>query len=135
MSSFKFRGTGVALVTPFKEDLSIDFDALRSLVEYCIDGGVDYLVVMGTTGENPTLKEDEKSEIISFVKEVNQGRKGLVYGIGGNNTAAILNKISTTDFNGVDAILSVSPYYNKPTQTALYHHYKAISETSPQVIR
>lgn len=134
MSSFKFRGTGVALVTPFKEDLSVDFDALRSLVDYCIAGGVDYLVVMGTTGENPTLSEAEQSQILSFVKDVNQGRKGVVYGIGGNNTAAILNKIGNTDFTGIDAILSVSPYYNKPTQTALYHHYKAISEASPMPI-
>ncbi len=131
MSAAKFKGTGIALVTPFHKDLSIDFESLRKLVEYCISGGVDYLVVMGTTGENPTITEAEQLQILKFIQEVNQGRKHIVYGIGGNNTAAILNKIEKTDFDGIDAVLSVSPYYNKPTQKALYHHYEAISKAAP----
>jgi 4-hydroxy-tetrahydrodipicolinate synthase len=131
MAISKFRGTGTALVTPFKEDLSIDFDALERLVEHCISGGVDYLVVMGTTGENPTLNEEEQYEVLRHVQTINAGRKPVVFGIGGNNTAAILAKISQTNFEGIDAILSVSPYYNKPTQTALYHHYKSLAEASP----
>ena len=131
MANSKFIGIGVALVTPFKQDLSIDFESLSKLVEHCINGGVDYLVVMGTTGENPTLSETEQYEVLAHIREVNRGRKPLVFGIGGNNTAALLDKINNTSFEGVDAILSVSPYYNKPTQTALYHHYKTIAEASP----
>ena len=131
MANSNFRGTGIALVTPFKQDLSIDFDALSKLVEHCIAGGVDYLVVMGTTGENPTLSRSEQYEVLSCIQEVNQARKPIVFGIGGNNTAALLDKINQTNFEGIDAILSVSPYYNKPTQTALYHHYKTLTEASP----
>ncbi len=121
----------MALVTPFKADLSIDFIALERLVEHCIIGGVDYLVVMGTTGENPTLNEEEQYEVLRHVQNVNADRKPIVFGIGGNNTAAVVAKINQTCFDGIDAILSVSPYYNKPTQTALYHHYKTLAEASP----
>lgn len=131
MDTAKFRGTGVALVTPFNRDLSIDFEGLERLVEHCLNGGVDYLVVMGTTGENPTLTDTEQQEVLEHVRKVNAGRKPIVLGIGGNNTAALVSKIRKMDFTAVDAILSVSPYYNKPTQTALYHHYQALSEVSP----
>lgn len=131
MSTSRFSGTGIALITPFKKDLSVDFESLERLVEHCIAGGVDYLVVMGTTGENPTISEDEQNEILAFVQKVNRGRKPIVFGIGGNNTAGLLKKISNTNFEGVDAILSASPYYNKPTQTGIYHHYKTLAEASP----
>lgn len=127
----KFRGTGVALITPFDSDHNIDFNGLEKLVNHCIDGGVDYLVVMGTTGENAVLSNAEKLEVLKFVQKVNAGRKPIVYGIGGNNTRALVETIKSTDFNGIDAILSVSPYYNKPTQEGIYQHYKTISEACP----
>ena len=127
----KFRGTGVALITPFDSDHNIDFNGLEKLVNHCIDGGVDYLVVMGTTGENAVLSSAEKLEVLKFVQKVNAGRKPIVYGIGGNNTAGLVETIKSTDFSGIDAILSVSPYYNKPTQEGIYQHYKTISEACP----
>lgn len=127
----KFRGTGVALITPFDSDHNIDFNGLEKLVNHCIDGGVDYLVVMGTTGENAVLSNVEKQEVLKFVQKVNAGRKPIVYGIGGNNTAALVETIKSTDFSEIDAILSVSPYYNKPTQEGIYQHFKTISEASP----
>lgn len=127
----KFRGTGVALITPFDSDHNIDFNGLEKLVNHCIDGGVDYLVVMGTTGENAVLSNAEKQEVLKFVQKVNAGRKPIVYGIGGNNTAALVETIKSTDFSEIDAILSVSPYYNKPTQEGIYQHFKTISEASP----
>ncbi len=126
-----FRGTGVALVTPFNEDHTIDFKGLENLVNYCIDGGVDYLVVMGTTAENPVLNEEEKQEVLKHVQKVNAGRKPIVYGVGGNNTANIVNYVKHGNLEGVDAILSVSPYYNKPTQEGIYQHFKAICDASP----
>ena len=127
----KFRGTGVALITPFDSDHNIDFNGLEKLVNHCIDGGVDYLVVMGTTGENAVLSNAEKQEVLKFVQKINAGRKPIVYGIGGNNTAALVETIKSTDFSEIDAILSVSPYYNKPTQEGIYQHFKTISEASP----
>lgn len=127
----KFRGTGVALITPFDVDHNIDYNALEKLVNHCIDGGVDYLVVMGTTGENATLDSSEKLEVLKFVQKVNGGRKPIAYGIGGNNTRALVELIKSTDFDGIDAILSASPYYNKPTQEGIYQHYKALSIASP----
>lgn len=127
----KFRGTGVALITPFDSDHNIDFNGLEKLVNHCIEGGVDYLVVMGTTGENAVLSNAEKQEVLKFVQKVNAGRKPIVYGIGGNNTAALVETIKNTDFSEIDAILSVSPYYNKPTQEGIYQHFKTISEASP----
>lgn len=127
----KFKGTGVALITPFDVDHNIDFPALEKLVNHCIDGGVDYLVVMGTTGENATLSNSEKEEVLKFVQKVNGGRTPIVYGIGGNNTRALVEIIENTNFDGIDAILSASPYYNKPTQEGIYQHYKALSIASP----
>lgn len=126
----KFHGTGVALVTPFKEDGSVDFDGLRSLINHMVDGGVDYLVSLGTTGESSTLNKKEKSEVWSFTAEVNDGRLPLVAGIGGNDTAAVVESIKAFEHTGYDAILSASPNYNKPTQEGIYQHYKAISEAA-----
>ena len=127
MADFKLKGLGVALVTPFKKDKTVDFDALKRMVEYIIEGKSDYIVVLGTTGETPALFPDEKEEIMNFVKEVNAGRIPLVLGVGGNNTQAVVNEVKTTDLSGFSAILSVVPYYNKPSQEGLYQHYKAIA--------
>jgi 4-hydroxy-tetrahydrodipicolinate synthase len=130
----KFIGTGVALVTPFNEDKSIDFLALERLVNYQIDNGVNYLVVGGTTGEPATLKKEELEAVKAKIVAVNNGRLPLVFGIGGNNTAAVVEEIQTSDLSGFDGILSVSPYYNKPTQEGIYQHFKAISEASKKPI-
>lgn len=127
----KFIGTGVALVTPFKEDGTIDYDAYKKLINHAINGGVDYILVNGTTGESATTSAAEKAEMLAFAKKENNGRVGLVYGIGGNNTAEIIRIIQNTDFNGVDGILSVSPYYNKPSQEGIFLHYTAIADASP----
>jgi len=124
-------GTGVALVTPFKNDFSIDVDALRRIVNFSIDGGVEYLVVLGTTAENAVLSTEEKELVIATVIEVNAGRLPLVLGVGGNNTLQVVEELRTRDFTAFDAILSVSPYYNKPTQEGIYQHFKAIAEASP----
>ncbi|MBV7270214.1 4-hydroxy-tetrahydrodipicolinate synthase [Winogradskyella luteola] len=129
-----FIGTGVALITPFKSDLSIDYDALQRLVEYNIENGTDYLVISGTTGESVTVTTEEKKTLVKFIAKVNSGRLPLVLGIGGNNTAAVISEIKTTDFSNIDAILSVSPYYSKPTQEGIYQHFKAIAEISPKPI-
>ncbi|TBN04378.1 4-hydroxy-tetrahydrodipicolinate synthase [Hyunsoonleella flava] len=126
----KFLGTGVALVTPFKTDLSVDYDALNKIVEYNIENGVEYLVISGTTAESVTITKQEKKDITAAVIEANKGRLPLVLGIGGNNTAAIIEEIQTTDLSEIDAILSVSPYYTKPTQEGIYQHFKAIAEAS-----
>ena len=130
----QFLGTGVALITPFKKDKSVDYYALEKLVNYQIDNGIDYLVVLGTTGEPATLSADEKERVKSKIIEVNNGRLPLVIGIGGNNTAAVLNDIGQTDLSAFDAILSVSPYYNKPSQEGLYQHFKAMAKVSPKPI-
>lgn len=127
----KFLGTGVALITPFKSDLSVDYAALEKIVNYNIDNGTNYLVVSGTTGESVTITKEEKKKITKTVIEANKGRLPIVLGIGGNNTAEVIQEINTTDFSQIDAILSVSPYYSKPTQEGLYQHFKAISEASP----
>lgn len=124
-------GTGVALVTPFKKDFSIDIEALQRIVNFSIDGGVEYLVVMGTTAENATLTQAEKELVISTVIDTNKGRLPLVLGVGGNNTMQIVEELKTGDFSAFEAILSVSPYYNKPTQEGIYQHFKAIAEASP----
>ncbi|PIF33997.1 4-hydroxy-tetrahydrodipicolinate synthase [Flavobacterium sp. 9] len=124
-------GTGVALVTPFKKDFSVDIEALQRIVNFSIDGGVEYLVVMGTTAENATLTQSEKELVIKTVIDVNKGRLPLVLGVGGNNTMQIVEELKTGDFSAFDAILSVSPYYNKPTQEGIYQHFKAIAEASP----
>ena len=125
------KGTGVALITPFNADKSIDYPALERLVEYCISNGVNYLVVQGTTGESATLNSEEKKEVLKAVISYNQGRLPIVLGLGGNNTHALVQDLKSKDFTGVDALLSVSPYYNKPTQEGIYQHYKALSEASP----
>lgn len=131
MINSRLKGMGVALITPFKADETIDFDALSRLVEYQIKNGTDYLVVCGTTAETPTLTEEEKEEVTRFVVEINKGRLPIVLGIGGNNTRAVIAKIQQTDLSGIDAILSVTPYYNKPSQEGLYQHYAAIAKASP----
>ena len=129
--SSKFLGTGVALVTPFKQDLSVDHVALTNIVNYNIENGVEYLVICGTTGESVTITKQEKKNIIETISNANNGRVPLVLGIGGNNTAEVIEEIKNTDLSNLDAILSVSPYYSKPTQEGLYQHFKAISEASP----
>lgn len=124
-------GTGVALVTPFKKDFSVDVEALKKIVNYQIDNGINYLVVLGTTGEPATLKKEEKELVIKTVIETNNGRLPLVLGVGGNNTAEVVEELKTRDFTAFSAVLSVSPYYNKPTQEGIYQHFKAIAEASP----
>jgi 4-hydroxy-tetrahydrodipicolinate synthase len=126
-----FTGAGVALITPFNEDKSIDYSALERLVENQVSGGIDYLVVLGTTGETPALSEIEKKEIVRFVIEKNAGRLKIVVGMGSNNTMSLVECIKNTDFNGIDAILSVTPYYNKPTQEGLFQHFKMVVEACP----
>jgi 4-hydroxy-tetrahydrodipicolinate synthase len=125
------RGTGPALVTPFKEDLSVDYDALERVLEYVIKGGVDFLVALGTTAETATLTHEERHEVYRFIKKVNNNRLPLVVGFGGNNTAEVIEHIQKADFENVDAILSVVPYYNKPNQEGLYRHFMAIAEVCP----
>lgn len=127
----KFRGTGVAIVTPFKNDLSIDFAALGRVVNHVINGSVNYIVIMGTTGESVTLSKDEKKAIVSYVIEVTAGRVPLVVGIGGNCTNEVINFIRHSNLSGIDGILSVAPYYNKPNQRGLFQHFKAIASSSP----
>lgn len=127
----KLTGMGVALVTPFKQDDSIDFDALGRLVDYQIQNKADYLVVLGTTAETPALSATEKQEIIEFVKRRVNGQLPIVLGCGGNCTANVVKELQTSDFSGIDAILSVTPYYNKPSQEGIYQHYKAIAEATP----
>ncbi|MVO10360.1 4-hydroxy-tetrahydrodipicolinate synthase [Flavobacterium sp. TP390] len=127
----KFAGTGIALVTPFKKDFSVDVEGLKKVVEFVIDGGVEYLVVLGTTAETATLTQEEKELVITTVVEVNAGRLPLVLGVGGNNTMKVVEELKTRDFSKFDAILSVSPYYNKPTQEGIYQHFKEIAKASP----
>lgn len=124
-------GTGTALITPFKKDYSIDFDALAKLIEHQIANGTNYFVVLGTTGESATLSKEEKKQVIDAIKEINAGRLPLVLGIGGNNTAEVVHSMQNTDLSGFGHILSVSPYYNKPNQEGIYQHYKAISAATP----
>ena len=127
----RFLGTGVALVTPFKADLSIDHEALAHIVDFNIDGGIEYLVICGTTGESVTLTKQEKKDVVATISKANNGRVPLVLGIGGNNTIQVVEEIIATDLSKIDAILSVAPYYSKPTQEGIYQHFKAISEASP----
>lgn len=124
-------GTGVALVTPFKKDFSVDVDALKAIVNFQVDNGIDYLVVLGTTAETATLTKAEKELVITTVVEANKGRLPLVLGVGSNNTAEVIEELKSRDFKDFVAILSVSPYYNKPTQEGIYQHFKAIAEASP----
>lgn len=126
----KFTGLGIALITPFNEDDSVNFEQLGRLVEYQLQNNADYLVVLGTTGETPTLSEEEKTAIVDFVVSKVKGRVPIVLGVGGNNTAAIVKRLQTESFVGIDAILSVVPYYNKPSQEGIYQHYSAIAKAS-----
>lgn len=126
-----FRGLGIALVTPFTPHGQVDYKSLKRLVEYQIDNGADFLCILATTGETPCLTQDEKEKITQLVKDVNHGRLPILKGCGGNNTAAVVEELRTADWSGIDGILSVCPYYNKPSQEGLYQHFKAIAEASP----
>lgn len=130
MSRINLRGVGVALITPFKDNESVDYDALTRLVDYQIQNNTDYLVILGTTAETPTLTEDEKKNIIELVVNRVNGKIPIILGAGGNNTRAIVDYLKNGNFDGIDAILSVVPYYNKPSQEGIYQHYKAVSEAS-----
>lgn len=130
----KLKGLGVALVTPFNEDLSIDFGSLTKLVEYNIENGTDFLVVLGTTAETATLSKEEQNQVIQHIVKVNNGRLPLVLGIGGNNTMAVKEQIENTDLEAFSGILSVSPYYNKPNQEGIYQHYKVLASTGKNII-
>lgn len=123
-------GTGVALITPFKKDFSVDVEALKKIVRYNIEGGVDYLVVLGTTAESATLSKEEKELVVQTIIEENQGKLPLVLGVGGNNTQEVIKELQTRDLSDFVAILSVSPYYNKPSQEGIYQHFNAIAQAS-----
>lgn len=127
----KFTGTGVAIITPFQEDGKIDWESFRQVIEYQIKGEVEYLVVLGTTGESGTIHGDEKKRVFTFVNEVTAGRVPLVAGVGGNDTHEVVDLVKSFDVKGYDAILSVSPYYNKPNQEGIFQHYKAIDAVTP----
>lgn len=126
-----FIGTGVALITPFKKDLSVDVEALKNIVKFNIDGGVEYLVVLGTTAETATLSKEEQTLVKQTIIDANNGKLPLVLGVGGNNTLEVVSQLNADNLKGFDAILSVSPYYNKPTQEGIYQHFKMIAENSP----
>ncbi|WP_417430551.1 4-hydroxy-tetrahydrodipicolinate synthase [Halpernia sp.] len=128
------KGVGVALITPFNEDLSVDFDSLTKLINYNIENGTNYLVVLGTTGEAATLTTDEKSAVISHIIKINNKRLPMVLGIGGNNTMDVKHQIENTDLSAFEAVLSVSPYYNKPNQEGIYQHYKMLASTGKNII-
>lgn len=128
------RGTGVALITPFKQDTSVDFEALSNLIEFVITGGVDYVVTLGTTGETPTLSKQEKKQIIEFTYDKVKDRVPVVVGVGGNNTADVIEDLKQLPLGKAVAVLSASPYYNKPSQEGIFQHYKALSEASPKPI-
>lgn len=131
MARNKFKGLGVALITPFDKNGEVDYAALRKLVDFQLQSGADFLCILATTGETPCLSAEEKAEITRTVVEVNAGRVPILIGCGGNNTAAVIEEVKTTQWKGVDGILSVCPYYNKPSQEGLYQHFKAIAEASP----
>ena len=129
--AINFTGTGVAIITPFTNKGEVDFAALTKLVEHLIKGRVEYIVVLGTTGETATLSKEEKQHVINHIITINKNRIPLVLGVGGNNTAEVVESLKKDDLTGFSAILSVSPYYNKPSQEGIYQHYKAISKASP----
>ncbi len=131
MKSQQFIGTGVAVTTPFTKNKAVDFASLKQHISYLLQNGIDYFVVMGTTGESVTLNEDEKKEVLNTFIETNKGPIPIVLGLGGNDTQAVVKKTEKTDLSKVDAILSVAPYYNKPSQKGLYEHFKAVSKASP----
>ena len=127
----KFTGTGIAIVTPFQSDGKIDWESFKKLINFWIEGGVEYLVALGTTGESATIHGEEKQQVFTFLMEVNAGRLPLVAGIGGNDTHEVLEGFNNYDLSGYDAILSVSPYYNKPSQEGIFQHYKLLNEKTP----
>ena len=127
----KLKGTGVAIVSPFTKSGAVDLKAYGKVMDFIIEGGCEFIVVLGTTGESPTMSKQEKSELIRYSVEKNKGRVPLVVGIGGNNTSEVVSAIGDTSFKGVDAVLSVCPYYNKPQQEGIFRHFKAVSEASP----
>jgi 4-hydroxy-tetrahydrodipicolinate synthase len=129
--SQQFKGTGVALITPFNNDYSINFDALKKLVRHQIDGGTNYLVILGTTGESTTVSKSEKQSILDCIRTENNGKLPLVLGVGGNNTLEVTETLKNQDFDGISAVLSVSPYYNKPNQKGIVQHYKYLADASP----
>ena len=131
MKQHKLSGVGAAMITPFKSDFSCDWDSLRSMLDYVIDGGTDYIVSLGTTAETPTLSPDEKNEVLRLTKEHVAGRMPIVAGAGGNDTRKLIEHIKQMDLEGVEAILSVTPYYNKPSQEGLYQHFMAVADSSP----
>lgn len=131
MANNIFKGLGIALITPFKSDSTVDYEALTRLVEYQIENGADFFCILATTGETPCLNKEEKEKIKKLVINVNQGKLPILMGCGGNNTAAVVEELQTTDWSGIDGILSVCPYYNKPSQEGLYQHFKAIAQASP----
>lgn len=130
----QLRGTGVAIVTPFKENKEVDYDALENLINYVIKNEVEYIVSLGTTGETPTLSKEEKQEIVNFTIEKINGRTPVVAGIGGNNTKDVISHLSDFPMDKITAVLSNSPYYNKPSQEGIFQHYKALSEASPKPV-
>ncbi|MBQ3554666.1 MAG: 4-hydroxy-tetrahydrodipicolinate synthase [Bacteroidales bacterium] len=130
MERINLKGLGVALITPFNEDETIDFTALGKLIEHLIQNNIDYLVVLGTTAETPTLSTEEKKEVVSFVKQRVNGRVPIVLGVGGNCTNSVVAQLKNDDYEGIDAILSVVPYYNKPSQEGIYQHYRAIAQAT-----
>jgi len=132
--SYTFQGAGVALVTPFHQDESVDFDALGRIVDRVIAGGVDFLVALGTTAETPTLSKEEKKQVLEFIIQHNNGRKPIVVGIGGNNTRELIDTLHYYPMHRVDGILSVAPYYNKPGQEGIYRHFKALAEATDKPI-
>ena len=131
MSKFSFSGTGVAVITPFTSSLEVDYKSLRQLINYLIENDIDYLVAMGTTAESPTISVEEKKKIFDCFVETTANRVPLVVGLGGNNTAALAQSLQEVDTKGFSAILSVSPYYNRPTQEGIYRHYKALDVVTP----
>lgn len=131
MKYHQFKGLGIAVVTPFTQSGAVDYHALERLVKYQLESGADFLCILATTGETPCLSCDEKDAITSLVKDVNQGRVPILKYCGGNNTAAVIAEMQSTDWSGIDGFLSICPYYNKPSQEGLYQHFKAISQASP----
>ena len=131
MANNIFKGLGIALITPFKSDSTVDYEALTRLVEYQIENGADFFCILATTGETPCLNKEEKEKIKQLVIDVNQEKLPILMGCGGNNTATVVEELQTTDWSGIDGILSVCPYYNKPSQEGLYQHFKAIAQASP----
>ena len=131
MTKVNFKGLGVALITPFNDDRSIDWGALSRLIEFQVANGTDYIVALGTTAETPTLSKEEKREVVRFIVEKVNGRIPVVKGVGGNNTAEVAEEMQSCDITGISAFLSVTPYYNKPTQEGLYRHFCSLSQASP----